>query len=201
LNEYFKEFDSILRFFNSQITAHSNYIVATGFAFAVYLYRLLDRLLYGLTGNAFPFLYDIMLFIILIIFFWFGLFLLGRLFYYVELSGVIHNWLGFSEVSETYYQSYKKLFEKELQSGSGLNTIVIKSFRRRIMYCLLKRIEEKKKGVEETEKERMRARNFEELCRIWPMSERRAFLITFANWLYDPNYRIFRSYFKAKIGF
>lgn len=130
LTEYFKELDSLFRFYGSQITAHSNYLVGFLFASAVFSYRLIDRIEKHSVAR-----YDI---ILTILFSVFGIWLYGRLIYYSALSLIVQDCMCLTWHGKTYSQNYLDFFEKEQEKKSGFANIIsdILSNRVRYRFCI-----------------------------------------------------------------
>lgn len=134
-NEYFKQLDSLFRFYGSQITAHANYLVAWVFAFVVSLYRLIDRI-----ENPPLLWYDKTLIFLFIVFIVFGIWLYGRLHYYSELVMIVERCMGIVRFNENRWIKWQELLKKEQKQGVA--NIVSRILYNRLRYRLSREVED-----------------------------------------------------------
>lgn len=139
-------------------------MVALILASAVLFYRLTEGV-----GRLAP------IYAILAAFFvFFGFWLLGRLLYYIELSGLVQHFMGLSQLGHDHSGVLKELMKKR-----GLANLMVDTAFARIRYRLLRQVDEDFKGLIDISLMRMI---------LW-----KACLITFANFFHPTHHKRYRQ--------
>lgn len=173
-DENYKKLDSLLRFYGTEITAHSSIIYALIFAFVVYLYSRFIHIWNKLTIPDWLFL---------LFFFGFGVFLLGRLLYYTELSQTTMRFMGLCQLNEEDAKMRQDLLKRKEQ---GLSIMIADELSNRLMLRFFGEVENE---------------DFDKIARNNEMSFPKAFLITISN-IYQARYfRIMKAYLCRKLKF
>jgi len=189
LKEVAHGLDSLFRFYGTQITAHASYLVASVFAFAVFFYRLLERLF--LSQVVYSSWYDVILGGILLGFVLLFFYLLQRSLYYNELINIVQTFMGLSQIHTTpptipppigqlpNLTKFTDLIEKRLLRNFGLAETMTDTLYCRVRWCFFGEVEKGSSFFYE---------DFEEVCKIYPISKVRSWRIILVN-LISPRYR------------
>ena len=166
LDNHWCRLDSIYRFISSQNTSHSNYLLVYALATVTYSVAFVtqeaSRTILILTSIPFAL---------------FGIWLVGRLLYYIELGNVTQHFMGLTDHGVLFYQQYAELSIAERERKRGLLNIIANILFCRISYSLGNHFDFKD------------YENFKEVTSKLPISKLKALLIACAK-VNDVRYRI-----------
>jgi len=165
LDIHFKGLDSLFRFYGTQIKAHSTYLVAWSFAFAVYLYNGVGNL---------PLVLNLLFSLFFVAFF---VYIYGRSFYYSELSNIVQFFMGLSRRGQLSDSTkFIDLIEAESKRNFGLADIMTATLYSRISWRLFGKLDDYYK-------------NYQEVCEAYATSRPKAVWITLVNSIFQVRYK------------
>lgn len=165
LDVHFKDLDSLFRFYATQISAHSTYLVAWSFAFAVYLYNGVGNL---------PLILNLLFSLFFVAFF---VYIYGRSLYYTELSNIVQVFMGLSRTGQLSDSvKFTDLIEAELKRNLGLADIMTATLYSRISWRLFGKLDDYYK-------------NYQEVCEAYATNRPKAVWITVVNLIFQSRYK------------